>query len=250
MLIINADDWGMNRTSTNNSLSCFREGRITSASAMAFMADSERAAALALEHGLDTGLHLNFTWSFDRPRRTGRLRDAQRRISAFLRSSRYAALLYHPFLRQDFAYSYQAQYEEFVRLYGAQPSHVDGHHHMHLCTNMLFDRLIPAGWRVRRSFTFRPGEKNIFNRCYRAAVDGLLQRRYICTDYFFGLQPKGGPERLRGAAALAQSRNVELMVHPERQEEFAFLMAPEQGRILSESKTAGYRELEKRERHA
>lgn len=250
MLIVNADDWGMNRTSTDNSLSCFLNSRITSVSAMVFMADSERAADLAREYGLDTGLHLNFTRPFDMAGVSRRLTESQVRIGAFLRKSRYAALLYNPLLRRDFEYCFKAQQEEYERLYDGRPTHVDGHHHMHLCTNMLVARLIPAGWTVRRSFTFAPGEKSMVNRLYRNAVDAIIRRRYTCTDFFFSLQPKAGSERLRSVAALAKSGNVELMVHPERQEDFAYLMTPEFRRIVSDAAAVGYGWLKQQDRHA
>lgn len=60
-LIVNADDWGRDRETTDRTLFCLREGAVSSASAMVFMEDSERAAALAKEHGVDAGLHLNLT---------------------------------------------------------------------------------------------------------------------------------------------------------------------------------------------
>jgi len=61
MLIINADDWGRSRTETDAALQCYEKGRITSASAMVFMEDSERAADIAKENQVDVGLHLNFS---------------------------------------------------------------------------------------------------------------------------------------------------------------------------------------------
>ena len=64
MLIINADDWGRSLAETDAALECYKAGRITSASAMVFMGDSERAAELAKENKLDVGLHLNFTDRF------------------------------------------------------------------------------------------------------------------------------------------------------------------------------------------
>ena len=64
MLIINADDWGRSVAETDAALRCYKEGRITSVSAMVFMEDSERAAELAKENELDVGLHLNFTDKF------------------------------------------------------------------------------------------------------------------------------------------------------------------------------------------
>ena len=61
MLIINADDWGRSRAETDAALRCYQGGRITSVSAMVFMADSERASELAKENELDMGLHLSFS---------------------------------------------------------------------------------------------------------------------------------------------------------------------------------------------
>ena len=64
MLIINADDWGRSIMETDATLRCYKVGRVTSVSAMMFMSDSERAAELARENGVDTGLHLNFSEPF------------------------------------------------------------------------------------------------------------------------------------------------------------------------------------------
>ncbi len=143
MLIVNADDWGRTRTETAAALCLYRQGRITSVSAMVFMEDSHRAADLAKDEGIDAGLHLNFSQGF-----TGRvpgwpLRKHHDRIARFLSISKYALIFYNPGLRREFLYDYQAQLEEFQRLYGRAPSHFDGHQHMHLCTNMLLNRVIP-----------------------------------------------------------------------------------------------------------
>ncbi len=240
MLIINADDLGGNRASTDNSLLCFKKGRITSASAMVFMVDSERAADLALERGLDTGLHLNFTSVFNGERKSSTMTERQRRIAAFLKINKYCFLFYNPFLKRDFEYVYEAQYEEYVRLYNGQPTHIDGHHHMHLCTNMLVHGLIPYGFKVRRGFTFYPGEKNIFNIYYRSIVNTILKKRHICTDFFFGVPHHKKIVRLKNILELAKSQNVELMVHPERNEELEFLMSDEFFEMISLVQTGNY----------
>ena len=240
MLIINADDLGGNKTSTYNSMLCFKKDRITSASAMVFMADSQRAAELALEIGLNTGLHLNFTLKFDGDFISNKLLERQQRIASFMRRSNYCPLFYNPLLKRDFEYVYNAQYEEYLRLYNKKPSHNDGHHHMHLCTNMLVNRLIPEGYKVRRSFTFSAGEKNFLNRFYRYIVDAILTRRYICTDYFFDISPHHKIERLIRIVNLSKYRNVELMVHPERQEEFNYLMSDEYLQVISDAERKNY----------
>jgi predicted glycoside hydrolase/deacetylase ChbG (UPF0249 family) len=145
-------------------------------------------------------------------------------VGRFLRSSKYALLLYHPGLRQAFQHVFDRQVEEFNRLYGRPPSRVDGHHHLHLCTNMLWDGIIPRGMRVRRSFSFFPGEKGMVNRGYRRWVDGFLVRRYVLTDYFFSLSQQLRWRHLDRVAQLAARSDVELMVHPRNREESEFLM--------------------------
>jgi len=232
MLIVNADDWGKNRKSTDNSLSCLRSGMVTSVSAMVFMEDSERAADLARAGSIDAGLHLNFTAPFTGAVRDGALVERQRRIAGFLRPQRLRRLVYHPALRQDLDYVYGRQVEEFERLYGNPPSRIDGHHHMHLCANMLIDRVIPRGLRVRRNHSFFAGERTIFNRYYRKAVDAWLCRRNRCTDYFFRLLPISQGDRIMRIMNLAGSSVVELAVHPDGEEEYRYLMGEEYGKLI------------------
>src|SRR5689334_8732554 len=186
MLIINADDWGRSPSETDNALECYQRGRVTSVSAMVFMPDSERAAEIAKQYRVNTGLHLNFTEAFTETS-TAALRADQKRVSQFLKSSRFAPVLYHPFLRREFRRLCEAQVTEFIRLYGAEPAHVDGHQHMHLCANLVFDDVIPSSPRIRRNFSFRRGEKSFINIGYRGLIDFILRRRHSTTNYFFDL---------------------------------------------------------------
>ena len=64
MLLINADDFGRTRETSDRIVNCYRQGCIHAASAMTFMKDSERAADLARQNGLPVGLHLNLTLDF------------------------------------------------------------------------------------------------------------------------------------------------------------------------------------------
>ncbi len=232
MLIVNADDWGRNRAATERTLQCHREGRVTAASAMVFMADSERAAELASANDLDVGMHLNFTLPFTGAGRKGPLVERQQRIAGYLLGDKYRKLFYNPALGNDFRYVYAMQVEEYRRIYGRAPARIDGHHHMHLCANVLYAGLIPAGLRVRRNFTFAAGEKSLFNRLYRAAVDARLRRKYVCTDYFFRLLPLSPRDRIKRIADLSRRSAVELAVHPEMPEEYDFLMSRDFERCL------------------
>ena len=240
MLIINADDWGRSMAETDAALKCFKEKRITSASAMVFMADSERAADLSTANGLEIGLHLNFSEPFTDGKCPQDLRHCHNRVVSFLRRNKYAQILYNWSLRKEFAYSYKTQADEFARLYGKPPSHIDGHHHMHLCANLLLSNLIPTGMKIRRNFSFWPGEKSWANRAYRTLVDRWLARRYRFTDYFFDLAECIQENKLDRVTALARSANVELMTHPIVPREADYLMSDEFSELLQRLELGGY----------
>lgn len=243
MLIINADDWGRSAAETDLTLGCFKQGRITSTSAMVFMKDSERAARLALANRLDVGLHLNFAEQFTADHVPAPLRACQDKLVKFLMGKKYSQLLYNPWLRHEFSYSYQAQVGEFRRLYQAAPSHMDGHHHMHLCGNVLLGRFMPRGTKVRRNFSFWPGEKSKLNRTYRGLVDSWLSRRYRLTDYFFDLLQCMREKKFERVARLARSSSVEIMTHPIVPEETEYLHGTEFGLFVKQLPLGAYGQL-------
>lgn len=233
MLIVNADDLGRCPVATDRILACYSRERISSASGMVFMEDSERAAQLARSSQLDVGLHVNFTESFTSRAVANEVRRSHERIRRFLRHHKYALLLYNPFLRRAFREVFHAQTIEFTRLYGHRPTRIDGHQHMHLCTNVLLDGILPYGTEVRRSFSFTAGEKNFFNRAYRAVVDYWLAKRHRLTDYFFALSQHLQPARLAKVVALANGSKVELMTHPEAEGEHDFLLSDAYAQAIS-----------------
>jgi hypothetical protein len=195
---------------------------------MVFMRDSERAAAIAREAGVDAGLHLNLTTPFSTSCCPGRLAEHQAALAACLRKHAYARVMFHPRLMRSFEYVVKAQIEEFHRLCGAELKRLDGHHHMHLCSNLLFSRLLPPGIVVRRSFSFWPGEKSLVNQFYFGVVDRRLAKRYRLVDFLFNLVPLD-PARLDRVLWLARHSVVEVETHPYNLEEYHFLM---QGRLL------------------
>jgi len=225
MIIINADDWGRTRYETDMALSCYRVGSISSATAMVFMEDSDRAAELADEAGIDLGLHLNLSQPFTGEVNSATVRADHECVVKFITSSKYSRCLYNPALRRRFHGTFQAQLDEFLRLYRRRPSHIDGHHHTHLCTNILLDRIIPRNEKVRRSFSFKAGDKGMVNWTYRRLVDAALTRRYQVTDYFFSLQDGLRDKRLGEMFALSRNSIVEVMTHPADSVEYAYLMS-------------------------
>src|SRR5262249_13768718 len=112
ILVINADDFGRDKENTDRIRDCKLAGTVSSASAMVFMEDSQRAANIAKELDLDTGLHLNLTAPFTCQNVSPKLEDHHQRIMAYLRRSRFAQVLYHPGLSQSFKYTVASQIDE------------------------------------------------------------------------------------------------------------------------------------------
>jgi hypothetical protein len=223
LLIVNADDWGRDGETTRAILECARRGAVSAVSAMVFMADSERAATIARERGMDVALHLNFTTPFSDAGCPARLAERQQGLGRHLRRHRFAPAVFWPGLVRSFEYVVAAQIDEFRRLYGADPERLDGHHHMHLCVNVLAQRLLPPGTLVRRNVSFPAGEKGVTNRLYRRVVDSWLARRHRLVDFFFALPPLDAPGRFAQIVSLARQSVVEVETHPVQPEEYRFL---------------------------
>jgi hypothetical protein len=222
-LIINADDWGRDTETTDKTLQCFRCGTVSAVSAMVFMKDAERAATISREQKIAVGLHLNLTMPFFALSCPADLLEHQRKLVVFLTRHPLARIIFHPGLVRSFEYVVKAQLDEFQRLYGTSPDRIDGHHHMHLCANVVLGRLLPAGTLVRRNFSFQAGEKSLANRLFRRAEDGWLVRRHRIVDFLFSLPPLEPRGRLDRIRSLARRSVVEVETHPVNAAEYKFL---------------------------
>jgi hypothetical protein len=180
---------------------------------------------------IDAGLHLNLTTPFSATGVPALLLEHQQRLARYLCRHRLAGLMFHPGLTGSFEYVVRKQIDEFRRLYGVEPGRIDGHHHMHLCANVILSGLLPAGTVVRRNFSFQPGEKSWANRSCRRIVDHLLLSRHRLTNYFFSLPPMQPSVRLERIIFLARDFTVEIETHPVRPPEYRFLMEGEMSRL-------------------
>jgi predicted glycoside hydrolase/deacetylase ChbG (UPF0249 family) len=243
VLIINADDWGRSIRETDVSLECYQLGRITSVTAMVFMADSERAAGIARDRRIPSGIHLNFTEPFSGSSIPAKLAEHHQRVATYLNANKCNQVFYNPFLTGSFDYVFKSQIEEFDRLFGEAPAHYDGHRHMHVCANMLVACPIPRGQAVRRSFSFVPGEKGFVNRTYRHLVNKRLASHYRLTDYFFALSQQIDAGRFDRVCQLALASKVELMTHAYSRDEERFLKSDEYEKSLQGVRRGTYLEL-------
>lgn len=246
-LIVNADDWGQNSSTTDRILECSTRGTVSSVSAMMFMEDSDRAADIALERQIETGLHLNFTVALTSPGCPLKLSGHLQHLARHLLRHRFSQLIFHPVLINSFEYVVAAQLDEFRRLYGVNPNKLDGHHHMHLCMNVLLQRLLPPGTIVRRNFSFDRGERNLINRFYRKTVDRGLALRHRLVDFFFSLPPFEPPDRLEQIYSLARKFVIELETHPVRPEEHRYLAGGEIFRHIRDIRIASPSAMNNRE---
>jgi predicted glycoside hydrolase/deacetylase ChbG (UPF0249 family) len=222
LLIVNADDWGLTTAATDAALGCFGAGSITSATGMVWMQDSERAAEIARAEGLPIGLHLNLIEPYDGGSVPADVAERQRRVCGRMASERTAALVYDPRWRRDFDRCIADQLARFEELYGRPPTHVDGHRHQHMALNAVFARPLRTVPRYRRTFSFARSDSPLPKRMLRALLMTAVRARFTTPDYLFSIRalvPELGGGGLTEKLELARRASVEVMVHPELDDE-------------------------------
>ncbi len=120
-LIINGDDFGITHGCNLALIECYQKGMMTSTSLMTNMPFALEAASLAKKNpGLSVGLH--FCLTAGRP-----LTDVPSLVKedgTFDKSILFTQKASVEQMRQEL----QAQYDEFIRLMGKKPDHLNSHH--------------------------------------------------------------------------------------------------------------------------
>jgi predicted glycoside hydrolase/deacetylase ChbG (UPF0249 family) len=217
MLIVNADDWGIDTPTTDAIAECFAAGLVTSATAMVFMADSQRAAAVARAIGLPIGLHLNLSEPFtaaDVPPTAQRAHaTVTRRFDA--RARRWRRWIPDPLVRGMVEGETASQLAAFGDLYGRRPTHVDGHKHVQVSPTVASTPAL-SGLMLRPAFTDPPNGRRVLRLARRArhrlllashgGADRLLSLQSMSEDLLAGRRP-AALDGLGGEI-------VEVMAHP------------------------------------
>ncbi|MBI3619330.1 ChbG/HpnK family deacetylase [Candidatus Peregrinibacteria bacterium] len=266
-LIVNADDLGINPQRTHGIFEAFEFGIVTSASLIVNGSDSATAAKHAHERKLPTGLHLNLTEgspitnAVDVP-------SLLSRDDAFLdrhqlRRSLDEGTIDATHIEREL----RAQMEWFLDHRREAPTHVDGHHHIHIHPTIVpllipillrygirfvrlpIEPLPPFGWEI-------VPERLEAAKAIRAEAEAarpLYEENGITsTDHFRGLALVGSASKknLRHILARLPEGTTELMVHPgsanptgsefdrdpQRLTELAMLTDPELPEMLWERK--------------
>lgn len=243
MLIVNADDWGLRPDITDAILHVFGAGRVTSTSAMVHMTDSARAARLAREWRLSTGLHLNLTFGYTAIGVPRTVRERQQRLVSYF-SGRAARLAYDPRMRGVIRDCVRDQLDAFHGEYGSAPTHIDGHHHIHTCPTVVFS--VPSG-AVTRARAARVGgssDARLVSRAVAGVQQALVGRRFRTPAMMLPLgtvHPDLGGSL--DALAPAAGTPVEVMTHAQWDAERAALLTPAWEEILATYRTGTYAEL-------
>ena len=241
LLIVNADDLGGHQLATDRTFTAFEAGAITSATAMVFMQDSERAATEARSKELPAGLHLNLTQRFDGAAVPPAVAARQARIVRYMAHPRRRRFGFAPQLVMTVKAALEDQLERFRELYGREPTHIDGHNHVHLNPTVL--HVLPGSYAVRPGYD--PTSASPV-RLLRRARNRKVRRRHPTVGHFFALtslHPALGGHGLEQALRAAGSGSVELMVHPAEDRVFEVLLTDDWRRRIAEEHLGSYRDL-------
>jgi predicted glycoside hydrolase/deacetylase ChbG (UPF0249 family) len=212
---VNADDLGWNRGATDLTIASFGAGQVTSATALVHMEDSERAAALALENGLPTGLHLNLSDPFTGTEVPAAERERHAALCRHFAAGRPMHLrswVYDPRIQGEVEWAIEAQLDRHRELYGAAPTHVDGHNHVQNCPNVALAKAL-RGFKRRGPIYAWPATPTAMGRV-RAARQRLIARRVLTTRYLFDIARIKETEPMAAAVGESRLTSVEVMAHP------------------------------------
>ncbi|KAM6155628.1 carbohydrate deacetylase [Rhynchocyon petersi] len=239
-LVVTADDFGYCPRRDEGIVEAFLAGTVTSVSLLVNGAAAESAAELARRHNIPTGLHANLSEGLP-------VGPARHGASSLLgpegfflgkmgfREAVAAGKVALPQVQEEL----EAQLSRFRELLGRDPTHVDGHQHVHVLPGVcqVFAESLQA-YGVR--FTRLPLEHGVGScawleapaRAFACAVGRDAQAAMVpfsrhglrWTDAFVGLSTCGrhmSPQRVSGALAQAlesipadHSLTAELMAHP------------------------------------
>jgi predicted glycoside hydrolase/deacetylase ChbG (UPF0249 family) len=225
LLIVNADDFGGNPLATERIAECFAASRITSTTAMVYMRDTPKAASIAASQALPIGLHLNLTQELDDPTTPVQVRERQARIVRHFAGRRSPRFILNPALMRLVRRCVGDQLDRFRELFGHDPTHIDGHNHVHLNPTVLL--ALPKEARVRTAESSHV-EGRSAGAGIRRARHKLIARRQLTTDRMYAINELGGDataQDMRNLLAPAERLSVEIMVHPDRDRDYRLLMS-------------------------
>ncbi|WP_312946837.1 chitin disaccharide deacetylase [Superficieibacter sp.] len=127
LLIVNADDFGLSKGVNYGIIDAVREGVVTSTTAMMNATAIEHAARLSAETP-QLGVGLHFVLSFGRPLTAMPSLTRDGMLGKWIWEVAEQGKLDLDEVKGEL----NAQYQRFLQVFGRSPTHIDGHHHVHL----------------------------------------------------------------------------------------------------------------------
>lgn len=230
LLIVNADDFGLNSSANAGIIECYRAGSVTSTTLMANAPGVEEALVLARENpGLRIGLHFNLTWG--RPLcRDGERTSLVTSDGAFLSRPEVGRRAVTGRLRQkDLDQELEAQFQ-LLRSRGVEVTHVDTHQHVHAfgCVFSAIARLCERERLPMRVPWVAPSRNASISRSIRRTALAMSLFPSVCRwrgrvrwndgiGSVFDIGSDGSPLAIndyRSILVNAKPGSFELMVHP------------------------------------
>lgn len=221
-LIVCADDAGFAERSDQAILRCFTHGVVRAASVAVTQPRAQQFVEEAAAVGLEVGLHLDLT---EGPPLTGAIPGLASDGSSFLRDkpATWALLQGEPdgALAEALANEMLAQWERLLS-FGARPSHLNGHNHMHVLPAVRSGLLrlmethdvpyvrVPIEWADPHDHPSVFGGLSSF--CSSLRSD--LSLTSVTTAAFTGYGFSGAPTSDQLLGSLGGSGALEVMVHP------------------------------------
>lgn len=179
LLIVNADDFGLNAAANEGIIACHRAGSVTSTTLMANAPGFDEAVALAHANpALGVGLHFNLTWGepLAGAGRVPSLVDGEGRFLSREALGRRALL--GRLAARELRLELEAQFGR-LQANGIAPSHVDSHQHVHAFgpvfrTVAAFCQSLDLPMRV--PWVAKDENAPLTRRLRRALLAGLLAR--------------------------------------------------------------------------
>jgi len=215
LVLINADDFGLNYEVNKAVIELLKAGRIQRATLMVNTPNSKEAAELAKENHLESkiGLHINLTDGAPLSDGIKQTRFCQFGIFEVKQVEKGTRLHITSVEKKAVRKEIQAQFERYKELMGEYPKHVDGHRHVHNYLPFLFIIMKIAkkckveSMRIGINLFDRKGA-SFAKKVYKFVLNSIIKANFKHTDYM------GAYLEYVDYFQDTTDKTVEIMVHP------------------------------------
>ncbi|EOX8575597.1 chitin disaccharide deacetylase, partial [Salmonella enterica subsp. indica] len=155
VLIVNADDFGLSKGQNYGIVEAYRNGVVTSTTALVNGEAIDHAAQLSRElPALGVGMHFVLTLGKPVSEMPGLTRDGLLGKWIWQMAEEDTLPL------DEIAHELACQYQRFIELFGHEPTHLDSHHHVH-----MFPQIFPivARFAAQRGIALRIDRQTVLN---------------------------------------------------------------------------------------